>query len=443
MSNEKKAGANTRVTVDNAFSVAIPEGMTYALNTVSDIGFVRLLTILKTEKNEYYRKHSDGPFEIDSPFAAPQSYTFSPKYDMSPEILLITLGMAGSDVNNIKTAKSEPDFKIFYTCPLEGLSAYRFTITNDPLEQTSWSGQIFINDMPEGRERDAVVLNFLKSIKIKDKLENNPEKMVENLKNQKVADIPDRKKTVETTCIQYESLKEDEEKSTDKYKTAIKKWEEDKKAIDAKRRNLTAEKMQKAIKAEIEKISEENAKTIKSLEKKQKNLSMQIKEIQIQIAALGFFKLSQKFRNKKKIEILTAEIEDYNSKIQEAKASLTSLNKEAEDKITAKQDFFVQLAEKSLPYPPEPEKPEHLLREEMRTRELAKKEAEIRKEKIAALDIHILDILNTYGELTASEILTKLNDDYYRLGHVWSALRKLQDNGNVNSTLKYGQCYFY
>lgn len=216
MANGKTAKNNERVIVNRDFSILIPQGYNYSLDT-SEINDNRVLVFIKTERNEYYDKEFGDydAFDLDAPFGAPQCCTIVPLKSFGVQLDLSDSNIRDAMRNTFQpivsmvggtctTVKESNDILVYYS-KFNGKEKYTHFLF--ATRENIYNGQIWLNDISTQKERERIAKEWLNSIENyvltdADKIPSKPfvvptynEKKREQMGTLTVA-VPDQMKTL-------------------------------------------------------------------------------------------------------------------------------------------------------------------------------------------------------------------------------------------------------
>lgn len=198
MSVKEAKSDSTRVTVNDDFSIAVPKGMLYSTDR-SDLPQEYALTIMKTERNEYYNENcgDDVEYSLESPGSAPRCLAIAapskiwkdeiPGYNSAnPRKVRQALQVAEPIISSLylsfdllegrisvresRIIKQENDFYVTRIANSGGSigSVTDFCVVT---AEALYQGQIIINDTDQEDEIEAVVNRWLSSVCIERKTE--------------------------------------------------------------------------------------------------------------------------------------------------------------------------------------------------------------------------------------------------------------------------------
>lgn len=165
MSHKKVAAKQEKVVINHNFSIVVPEGYTYSTDK-QDINDNRLLVFIKEEPNEYYKENCDEDFSLADPFGAPQCFTLMDgrelgNVDLSDDDVRETLQKYANALNlfhggEVTTVKESDDIIIYYSKTEEPNTFYVAATS-----KYCYNGQIWINDIEDNDEKDALIREWL------------------------------------------------------------------------------------------------------------------------------------------------------------------------------------------------------------------------------------------------------------------------------------------
>lgn len=173
MAKGKIAGNNERVIVNRDFSIHIPEGYNYSLDT-GEINDNRVLVFIKTERNDYFDKEFGDfdEFDLDAPFGAPQCCTIVPLRNLG-----VQLDLSDSNIREVMrnmfqpiatmfggtcTAVKETKDMLVYFSKFNGKEKNTHFLFVTP--ENIYNGQIWLNDISTQKERERIAKEWLNSI---------------------------------------------------------------------------------------------------------------------------------------------------------------------------------------------------------------------------------------------------------------------------------------
>lgn len=175
MSKQKTATLNEKVTVNRDFSLIVPEGYLYSTDK-SEINENRLFVFIKTEQNEFFNENFGdfAEFSLAEPFGAPQCFTVMEAQNLSQRFGG-DLDLSNDDVREAMkgfatqfltmfggecvTVKETDDILVYYSKKDEP-NTFFAVITS----QNMYNGQVWINDIEDEDERDALIQTWLSSV---------------------------------------------------------------------------------------------------------------------------------------------------------------------------------------------------------------------------------------------------------------------------------------
>ena len=173
MAKGKIAGNNERVIVNRDFSIHIPEGYNYSLDT-GEINDNRVLVFIKTERNDYFDKEFGDfdEFDLDAPFGAPQCCAIVPLRNLGVQLDLSDSNIREAMRNMFQpiatmfggtcTAVKETKDMLVYFSKFNGKEKNTHFLFVTP--ENIYNGQIWLNDISTQKERERIAKEWLNSI---------------------------------------------------------------------------------------------------------------------------------------------------------------------------------------------------------------------------------------------------------------------------------------
>ncbi len=175
MSEAKRATRNEKVIVNRDFSIVVPEGYLFSTDK-NEINENRLFVFIKDEQNELFVENygDDAEFSLAEPFSAPQCITVMTAQNLA-EKMGGELDLSDENVRNAMSGfasnfltmfggefvavKEDDDILVYYS-KKEDTNTFFAIVTS----QNMYNGQIWINDVEDAAERDAIINAWLNGV---------------------------------------------------------------------------------------------------------------------------------------------------------------------------------------------------------------------------------------------------------------------------------------